>query len=372
MKHSTKMIFSCVLMSILFVSTACNGTPNDAAQSETQSDTVSQTDTRDNSNTLTEREDGAVAEYYTFELSDGVTRTHVSYSNRFGITLAGDLYMAKNFDKNKRHPALVIGPPFGGVKEQGPGVYANQLAQRGFVVLAFDPSYNGESGGKPRHASSPDMFAEDFSAGVDYLGTQLFVDREKIGAVGICGSGGFAIAAAQVDTRIKAVAASAMYDISGMGSNLSGEVREQMLNKVGEQRWIDFENGAPEYIPSFPTEPVDAVPEELEGNAAEFFSYYGLPRGHHPNALGGTTSTSMYSWLNFQLMNHIDQIAPRPILFITGENAHSRAFSDTAYKAAAEPKELYVVPDTMHIDLYDRVDKIPFDKLESFFSEHLK
>jgi fermentation-respiration switch protein FrsA (DUF1100 family) len=309
-----------------------------------------------------------MAEYYTFELNNNVTRTHVSYRNRFGITLAGDLYVSRDLDTNKQYPALVIGPPFGGVKEQGPGVYANQMAQRGFVALAFDPSYNGASGGEPRRVSSPDLFAEDFSAGVDYLGTLAFVDREKIGAIGICGSGGFSLAAAQVDTRIKAVATSAMYDISGMGNFLTGEPRKGMLKQIGEQRWVDFENGEPEYAPSFPAEPVDAVPAGMTGNDAEFFSYYGLAPGHHPNARGGTTSTSMYSWLNFQLMNHIEQISPRPILFITGDIAHSRAFSETAYAAAAEPKELYVVPGAMHIDLYDDVSKIPFDKLESFFN----
>jgi fermentation-respiration switch protein FrsA (DUF1100 family) len=316
-----------------------------------------------------EREEDTMAEYYTFELSENVTRTPVSYRNRFGITLAGDLYTAKDLDTNKQYPALVIGPPFGGVKEQGPGVYANQLAQRGFVVLAFDPSYNGESGGEPRHVSSPDVFAEDFSAGVDYLGTRPFVDREKIGAVGICGSGGFSLAAAQVDTRIKAVATSALYDISGMGNMLTGEARAQTLKQIGEQRWKDIENGEPEYTPSFPVEPDDAVPEGLKGNEAEFYSYYGLARGHHPNARGGTTSSSMYSWLNFQLMNHIQQISPRPILIITGDIAHSRAFSETVYEAAAEPKELYIVPNAMHIDLYDDIEKIPFDKLESFFME---
>lgn len=155
-------------------------------------------------------------EYYTFELSENVTRTHVSYKNRFGITLAGDLYTAKDLDKSKQYPALIIGSPYGGVKEQGAGLYANQLAQLGFVVLTFDPSYNGYSDGEPRHVSSPDIFVEDFSAGVDFIGVQPFVDRNKIGAIGICGSGGFALSAAKVDTRIKAVATTSMYDISRM------------------------------------------------------------------------------------------------------------------------------------------------------------
>lgn len=343
MKHISKQIFAGFLMLTMFMGTACS------AQTETQ--------------------DNTTPEYYTFELSDNVTRTHVSYKNRFGITLAGDLYMAKDLDTTEQHPALVIGPPYGGVKEQGPGVYANQLAQRGFVVLAFDPSYNGYSGGEPRHVSSPDVFVEDFSAGVDYLGTRPFVDREKIGAIGICGSGGFALSAAQVDKRIKAVATASMYDISKMGDTMTAKQLDEVLEQVSQQRWEDFENNDPEYNPSFPIEPDSAVPEGLDPVSAEFYSYYGLERGHHPNARGGFTTTSQLSFLNFQLLNHIDTISPRPILFIMGENAHSRFFSEDAYEAAAEPKELYIVPDVGHIALYDRVDKIPFDKLESFFLE---
>lgn len=311
-------------------------------------------------------------EYYTFELNDNVSRTHVSYKNRFGITLAADVYMAKDLNTDQQHPALVIGAPYGGVKEQGPGVYANQLAQRGFVVLTFDPSYNGYSGGEPRHVSSPDIFVEDFSAGVDYLGTQSYVDREKIGAIGICGSGGFAVTAAQVDTRIKAVATTSMYDISrntrnGFEDSMTEEERSAFLDQLSQQRWVDFENGEPEYIPSFPEEPADSIPEGLDANSEEFYSYYGLERGHHPNARANFTTTSSLSFLNFPLMNYIETISPRPILFIIGENAHSRYFSEDAYKLAAEPKELYVVPDANHVDLYDQVDKIPFDKLENFF-----
>ena len=155
-------------------------------------------------------------EEYTFKLDENVNRTHVKYKNRYGITIAGDLYIAKNTDLSVKNPALVIGPPYGGTKEQSPGVYANKLCQRGFIVLAFDPAYNGESGGEPRHISSPEIFSENFSAGVDYLGVQPFVDREKIGAIGICGSGGFALSAAQMDSRIKAVACASMYDMSAM------------------------------------------------------------------------------------------------------------------------------------------------------------
>jgi uncharacterized protein len=308
-----------------------------------------------------------MSKYYTFELSEDVNRSSVSYKNRYGITLAGELYTAKDMDAEKKYPALVIGAPYGGVKEQGPGVYANQLAQRGFVVLTFDASYNGESGGEPRHISSPEIFSEDFSAGVDFLGTRPFVDRNKIGALGICGSGGFALSAAAMDVRIKAIATTSMYDISAMRNLFPPEMMTTQMQQLAEQRWNDFENSEPAYVPSFPESPVDVVPEGLEANAAEFFSYYGLKRGHHPNARGGFTLTSNLPFFNYQLLNHIATISPRPILFVMGENAHSRFFSENAYAAAAEPKELYIVPDAIHIDLYDKVDKIPFDKIEEFY-----
>ncbi|MGL5721654.1 MAG: alpha/beta hydrolase [Brevinema sp.] len=313
-----------------------------------------------------------IPRYFTFELSDNVTRTEVSYKNRYGITISADLYMAKNIDTNQLHPAIVVGPPYGGVKEQGPGIYANQLAQRGFVVLAFDPSFVGDSGGDPRYVASPDIFAEDFSAGVDYLGTRSFVDRTKIGAIGICGSGGFAISAAQVDTRIKAVATSAMYDISRLEllSLGTGQQRKQILDQLGDQRWTDFENGTPEYNSFFPAEPADTIPAGMDEIGAEFFSYYGLKRGHHPHARGGKTTTSRLAWMNFQSLSQITSISPRPILFIAGDIAHSRSFSEIAYAAAAQPKELYIASNnTMHIDLYDDINKIPFAKLESFFNE---
>lgn len=308
-----------------------------------------------------------MSEYYIFELSKNVSRTHVRYKNRYGIELAGDLYTAKNIDEGRKYPALVIGAPYGGVKEQGPGVYANVLAQRGFVVLTFDPSFKGESGGEPRHVSSPEIFSEDFSAGVDYLGSCAFVDREQMGAVGICGSGGFALSAAQMDSRIKAVATASMYDISAMRGKMTPEQLSQRINQLSRQRWTDFEKGEPEYIPSFPEEPVLSIPEGLDPASREFFSFYGLERGHHPNARAGHTTTSDLAFLNYQLLNHIDSISPRPILFIMGENAHSRHYSEDAYAAAAEPKELYIVPDAIHIDLYDDVEKIPFDKMENFF-----
>lgn len=306
-------------------------------------------------------------EHYIFDLSDEVTRTHVYYKNRYGIELSGDLYMAKDADLNQKYPALVIGAPFGGVKEQGPGVYANQLAQRGFVVLTFDPSYHGYSGGEPRYTGSTDIYAEDFSAGIDYLGLLDYVDRENLGAIGICGSGGFALSAAAQDSRIKAVATSVMYDISSMGNSATGEARAQQLEGLSQQRWVDAENGTPEFHASYPDAPVEEVPDDMTGNNAEFYSFYATKRGWHPNALAGVTTTSMLSLMNFPSLAHINEISPRPILFVVGENAHSIEFSETAYAAAAEPKELYVVPDAIHIDLYDDVEKIPFDKLEEFF-----
>lgn len=300
------------------------------------------------------------------------TIKHVRYRNRYGIVIAGDLYTSKKLDETEKYPALVIDPSYGGVKEQGPGVYANQLAQRGFVVLAFDPSHMGESGGEPRHISSPDLFAENFSAGVDFLSTLGYVDREKIGAVGICGSGGFALSAAQVDARIKAVATSAMYDISSFANMMNHEQWNESIEALAKQRWRDVGNGEPLYVPTFPEEPVDEVPTGLEESAAEFYEFYGLKRGHHPNAQGGFTVTSDMAMLNFQSLNHIAMISPRPILLITGDITHSRVFSETAFAAASEPKELYIVEGARHIDLYDDNTKIPFDKLENFFKEYLK
>lgn len=312
----------------------------------------------------------------TFELSEKVTVEKVSYKNRYGITVVADVYLSKDIDKSKKYPAIVIGTPYGGVKEQGAGIYAQNMAERGFVAIAFDESFNGESSGEPRHVSSPDIFVEDFSAGVDFLGTRPFVDRNRIGAIGICGSGGFSITAAQVDPRIKAVATASMYDISsmirdGFGKTMTDEQRAQTLVQLGEQRWKDFENGTPEVPMGFPREPADSIPEGLDPISSEFFEYYGMERGHHPNAGAAFTITSSMSFMNFPLMNYIDTISPRPILFIIGENAHSRYFSEDAYERAAEPKELYIVPGARHIDLYDRTDMIPFDKLESFFAKYL-
>ncbi|MBC1664162.1 alpha/beta hydrolase [Listeria welshimeri] len=307
---------------------------------------------------------------YIFELNKNVERKSVSYKNRYGIKISGDMYIPKNSDSKMTYPGLIIGTPYGGVKEQGPGVYANELAQRGFVVLTFDPSYNGYSGGEPRHVSSPDIFVEDFSAAIDFIGTRPFVDKMKLGAIGICGSGGFALSAAQVDRRIKAIATVSMYDISRAqrGDSLSEAKRNKMLDDINEQRYVDFENNQPTLGPRGAAIGFDETTDSI---GKEFGEFYSTPRGYHPNSITQFTITSSMSFMNFPLLTYIKSISPRPILLIIGENAHSRFFSEDVYGEASEPKELYVVPHAGHVDLYDKLDLIPFDKLTDFFGEHL-
>ena len=312
----------------------------------------------------------------TFSKSGKVIHEKVTYPNRYGINIAADMYLPKSIDKFKTYPALIVGTPYGGVKEQGAGIYAQTMAERGFVAIAFDESFNGESGGEPRHVSSPDIFVEDFSAGVDFLGTRPFVDRNRIGAIGICGSGAFVITAAQVDHRIKAVATASMYDMSrffrnGWRDGMTDEQRNEALDQLAEQRWKDVDVGSPWLPPGFPSEPTDAIPEGLDPISSEFWEYYAMERGHHPRSYGPFTKTSEVAFMNFPLMNYLETVSPRPVLFIMGENAHSGYFTEDAYKMAAEPKELYIVPGARHIDLYDRTDMIPFDKLASFFNENL-
>ncbi|MDX2936750.1 alpha/beta hydrolase [Streptomyces ipomoeae] len=314
-----------------------------------------------------------LSDNYILDLDDNVTRTPVSYKNRFGITIAADLYRPKDFDESQGHPAIVIGAPYGGVKEQGPGIYAQNLALRGFVALTFDPSFNGYSGGQPRHVSSPDLFVEDFSAAVDYLGTRPFVDRERIGGIGMCGSGGFLLSAAQVDRRLKAVATIVMYDISRVASKgfhdlLSDEERGGMLDVLAEQRYADFEGHAPALTPRGAPIGFDDTTDPI---GREFGEFYSTPRGYHPNSITQFTMTSLMSFMNFPLLTHIESISPRPTLFVVGEHAHSRYFSEDAYELAAEPKEFYAVPNAGHVDLYDKTDLIPFDKLEEFFTKNL-
>ncbi|WP_293933858.1 alpha/beta hydrolase [Sphingobacterium sp. UBA6645] len=313
-------------------------------------------------------------EHYTFELSDKITRQKVTFKNRYGITLTGDLYSPKSHS-NEALPALAISGPFGAVKEQSSGLYANQMAERGFVVLAFDPSYTGESGGEPRNVASPDISSEDFSSAVDFLGIQKNVDRNKIGIIGICGWAGFALNATAIDKRVKAVATTSMYDMTrvmskGYNDATTLEQRAKILEELGEQRWKDAENGTPAYQPAY---------NKLSGGEAQFqieyHDYYMTPRGYHERSINSGnawTITTPISFMNMPILTYIKEISPRPMLLIAGENAHSRYFSEDAYKMASEPKELIIVPNAVHVDLYDKVDVIPFDKLDTFFKEHLK
>ncbi len=311
----------------------------------------------------------------TFPKSNKVDHQKVTFKNRYGITLAADLYLPKNRG-NQRLAALVVGGPFGAVKEQSSGLYAQTMAERGFVALAFDPSYTGESGGEPRNVASPDINTEDFSAAVDFIGLHASVDRNRIGIIGICGWGGIALNAVAVDKRVKAVVASTMYDMSrvmskGYNDSVTPEQRAQTLEQLGQQRWKDAESGSPAMLPMF---------NELKGGEPQFMvdyaDYYkSKQRGFHPRAInsnGSWTITSGLSFMNAPLMSNIKEISPRPILLIHGEKAHSRYFSETAYAAAAEPKELVIIKGASHTDLYDQMDKIPFDKISDFFGKNLK
>ena len=310
---------------------------------------------------------------YIAPLHEEVERRGVLYRNRYGLDISADLYIRKDVDRNGRHPALIVGAPYGGVKEQGPCVYGSELARRGFIVLTFDQSFMGQSGGWPRNLSSPDIYVENFSAAVDYLGLQPFVDREKIGVIGICGSGGFALSAAQCDTRIKAVATASMYDMSAaVRLGMDEAAIQAHKDRIARQRWVDAEEGEQQYNPYFPEEPLESVPAQLEEPTAEWFRFYALKRGFHPRSRGGFTTTSDLAMMNFPLLDYIHEISPRPILFVVGDRAHSKFFSENAYAAAREPKELYTVADAEHIDLYDRIDRIPFEKLEAFFRDNLK
>ena len=308
-----------------------------------------------------------------FPASSKVTSQKVSFYNRMGVQIAGDLYLPENFDRTRKYAAIVSSHPFGGVKEQSGGLYAQTMAERGFVALAIDLSYNGESGGQPRHIATPEGYVEDLSAAVDFMGTRPFVDRNRIGVIGICGSGCFAVSAAAVDPRIKAVATVSMYDMGranrqGLNDVMTLEQRKELLKHVGEQRWKEFEGAPAEYVVGTP----EKLTPETDVVGREFFDYYRTPRGQHPSSTTATSLNSVPALMNFFPFANIELLSPRPVLFIAGEHAHSRYFSEDAYKLASEPKELYIVPNAGHVDLYDRTNLIPFDKLESFFKENLK
>lgn len=322
-----------------------------------------------------EMNDTTKTEHYTFELSDKVTRQKVTFKNRYGITLTGDLYVPKNAGNNLS--AIALSGPFGAVKEQSSGLYANQMAERGFVALAFDPSYTGESGGEPRAVASPDINTEDFSAAIDFLGIQKNVERNKIGIIGICGFGGFALNATAIDKRVKAVAVTSMYDMSrvmskGYNDAMTLEQRTQTLEQLGEQRWKDTEAGTFHAGTTLNAEKLKGDEPQF---VKEYHDYYRTPRGFHERSLNSTgawNATNALSFMNMPLMTYIKEISPRPLLIIAGENAHSRYFSEDAYKMANEPKELIIIPNAAHVDLYDKTDVIPFDKLKTFFKDNLK
>ncbi|WAF95069.1 alpha/beta hydrolase [Aeromonas sp. BC14] len=331
----------------------------------------------------------------TFAQSDKVDHRKVTFKNRYGITLVADLYLPKNRGDAKL-AAIALSGPFGAVKEQSSGLYAQTLAERGFVTLAFDPSYTGESGGQPRDVASPDINTEDFSAAVDFLGLQKEVDRNRIGLLGVCGWGGMALNAAAGDTRIKAVATSVMYDMSramghGVGDGkdrYSTADRRAVLAYLNEQRWKDAESGT--YAHSNHDLYVDdkgnvtaaarTLPEVLPENPhpvlKEFFDYYRAPRGFHArsvNSNGAWTTTMPLSFMNMPLLSYASEISI-PTLIVTGEQAHSRYFAEDAFKAVgSKQKELVVVPGANHVDLYDnQAGKIPFAKFEQFFKTNLK
>lgn len=314
----------------------------------------------------------------TFPQSDEVTHEKVTFENRLGIELVADMYIPNDAADAEELPAIIVGHPFGGVKEQTSGLYAQEMAERGFVTVAFDASYNGESGGEPRNIASPEAFVEDFSAAVDFLGTQDSVDRDRIGVIGLCGSGGFTINAAQVDPRLQAVATVSMYDMGrahreGLGLiPVSDEVMTEeewdlALEEAAEQRWVEAEGGEP--VQDLIGDAVELEPSQEEA-AEEFAEYYETSRGEHPRSLP-MSMTSRGALMNFFPFEQIETISPRPILFVAGENAHSRSHSEDAYELAGEESELYIVPDAGHVDLYDDTDLIPFDELESFFQDNI-
>jgi uncharacterized protein len=334
-----------------------------------------QSEKRKSNQNSTKMDKAEATEHYTFPSSDKVIRKKVSFKNRYGISISADLYLPKNHN-NEPLAALAISGPFGAVKEQSSGLYAQTMAERGFAAVAFDPSYTGESGGEPRNVASPDINTEDFSAAIDFLGIQPNIDRNKIGIIGICGFAGMALNATAVDKRVKAVATTSMYDMSrvmakGYFDKMTLEERTQLLEKMSQQRWEDAKNGTTGYGNR-------NLPEKLQGNEPQFvvdyFNYYRTPRGFHKNSAnssGAWTATNAFSFMNMPLLTYIKEISPRPILLIAGENAHSRYFSEDAYKAALEPKELMIIPNAVHVDLYDKVNVIPFDKLEDFFKKNL-
>lgn len=311
----------------------------------------------------------------TFQQSDKVTHKKITFHNRYGITLVADMYTPKN--ANGKMPALAVSGPFGAVKEQASGLYAQTMAERGFLTIAFDPSFTGESGGEPRYMASPDINTEDFCAAVDFLSVQETVDPERIGIIGICGWGGMALNAAAIDTRIKATVASTMYDMTRVNakgyfdSEDSEEARYKKRKAFSDQRTIDYKNGSYALAGGLP----DAVSEEAPFFLKDYFAYYKTERGYHARSLnsnGGWSVTGCISFLNQPILQYSSEIR-NAVLIIHGEKAHSCYFGRDAFeKLTGDNKELLIIPDAVHTDLYDQVDIIPFGKIERFFTDYLK
>ena len=311
----------------------------------------------------------------TFPKSDKVNVEKIHFKNRYGIELTGDLYTPKN-KKEDKLPTIAVSGPFGAVKEQASGLYAQTLAERGFITLAFDPSYTGESSGEPRNVSSPDINTEDFSAAVDYLSNLKDVNPERIGIIGICGFGGFGLNAAAIDTRIKGAVTVTMYDMTRVTANgyfdsMDEKARYELKESLNKQRTEDFKNGT--YAKAA------GLPEKLTGEEPQFvkdyYGYYKTPRGFHQrsiNSNGNWTMTSSLSLINMPILAYSGEIK-NAVLMIHGEKAHSKYFSEDAFKKLkGDNKELYIVPGANHVDLYDNLEKIPFDKIEKFFTTYLK
>ena len=311
----------------------------------------------------------------TFKKSENIEVKKVSFKNRYGITLAGDLYTPKN-KSDKRYPAIAVAGPLGAVKEQASGLYAQTMAESGFITLAFDPSYTGESSGEPRNVASPDINTEDFSAAVDFLSNQPDVAPDKIGIIGICGFGGFGLNAAAMDTRIKATVTSTMYDMTRVSANgyfdsMDEKARYELKVSLNKQRTEDFKNG--NYAPA------PGLPEKLTGEEPQFvkdyYDYYKTQRGFHKrsiNSNGNWNMTSSLSLINMPILKYNDEIKSA-VLVMHGDKAHSKYFSEDAFKnLKGNNKELLIIPDASHVDLYDNMDKIPFDKLTEFFNTYLK
>jgi fermentation-respiration switch protein FrsA (DUF1100 family) len=314
-----------------------------------------------------------------FYKSEKVTMTKVTFNNQYQMKTAGNLFVPKDLKPGSKSAAIIVGHPMGAVKEQSSNLYAQKLAEQGFVTLAIDLSFWGESEGQPRNAVSSEIYAEDFSAAVDYLGTQTFIDRNRIGVLGICGSGSFVISAAKIDPRMKAIATVSMYDMgaanrNGLKHSVTVEQRKQAIAAAAEQRYVEFIGGETQYTSGT----VHELTDRSNAIEREFYDFYRTPRGEFtpkgqsPLLTTHPTLASNTKFMNFYPFNDIETISPRPMLFIAGENAHSREFSEEAYRLAGQPKELVIIPGAGHVDLYDRVDLIPFAKLTSFFQTNLK